>query len=237
MKNKDLNNTILWIVIATLFLVLLVLILGMFNDFIEYKYNPVIFNVLGTFGGALAGASLAGYFSVKIYEKNIKHEEEKKKVEQDLKKIIFLTEYLKDSYDLRGYFVYVESIFRDSIKDLDFPTPQHHDMEKELRVNNLSFTFFKEQSEKLNHDTKYVYENFNNTAFDSIYDLEYRDSIKNHRYILKRIRDRSIVINQKEELSHYLEMLDYQEIMVDMKKYISIYFEFEKNLNGLKGNK
>ena len=237
MQGGKLNTTILWVVIGTLFLVMLTLILGILNGTIEYEFSSVFFDVLGTFGGALAGASLAGYFSVKVFEKNVKHEEEKKENEQYIKKIIFLTEYLKESYDVRGYLMYLESDFKESTKDLRFPTPQHHDMEEGLRVNNISFTFFKKRSEKLIHDIKYLHENFNTAAFDFIFDLEYRDEIRNHRYILKRIMDMSEKINNKTVLSTHLEMLEYHDIMVDMKKYIDTYRNFEKNLWELKNTK
>lgn len=234
MSDQKLNTMILWIVIATLILVLLILTLGMLNGIIDFEFSPVIFDVLGTFGGALAGAALAGYFSVKVFERKVQHEESKLEDEQYIKKIIFLNEYLKESFDVMGYMRYLEDDFRRKISVLQFPTPENHDMQEELRVNNLAFEFFQKESQKLLHDIEALDMDFNSAAFDTIFDIEYRNEIRNHRYILKRIMKMSKQINEKNILANHIEMWEFQDVIVDMKKYIDIFRHFEKNLYDLK---
>lgn len=237
MSDKSLNITVLWITLGALILVLLVLTTGMLNGIINYKFNPIIFDVLGTFGGALAGAALAGYFSVRVFEKNIQHEESKKENEQYIKKMIFLTEYLKESFDVMGYIRYLEGDFRNRVKILKFPTPESHDTKEEMRINNLAFKFFKKESVKLIHDIEILDANFNTPAFDSIFDIDYRDEIRNHRYILKKIMAMTKEVNQKNSLENPIQMFEYQDIIVAMRKYLDIYRQFEETLYSLKNIK
>lgn len=202
----------------------------MLNGSINYRYSGELISALGTFGGALAGAGLAGYISTRLFDKNIKHEEEKKEKEQDIKKLILLNDYLKESYEIMGLMRYLVDDYMKKAKEIKFPTPWEHDMVEELRVYNGAFEFFLRKSDQLIHEIDVLNKNLNNVNFDSVLDVDFRERLRNHRFLLKDTKTLTLKIKEKNSLKNHFEVWEYLDIIANMMKFDEAYSDFEMYL-------
>ena len=234
MSGNKIYITVLWIVNLTLFSALIILILGMLNGSIEYKYSAELISAIGTFGGALAGAILAGYISAELFNKNIKHEEEKRSKEQDIRKLILLNDYIKESKNIMSFISYLETDIINEIKEIEFPTPWKHDTEKEKEVYNTSFEYFLRKSDQLIREIEVINLNLNNLNFEAILDVDFRDDIRNHRFLLVETKCMTEEIKEKATLKNYNEIFEYKDIIANFQRYLRGYRRFEKHLYNLK---
>lgn len=236
MRDRNIENKILWILVIVLFTCLAVLIIGMYNGTITYKYNSTLIEALATFGGALAGASIAGYFSVVIFNKNLSHEEQKRQNEQIIKKAIYINDYLKLSRalmnELRLFnFKFVDIMSKDNSSTQD------------LRKSEFQFNKFtpvlllcKRKNSAILDNLVDLQSKLERLSYNDIKDYEFARMISDHIFSLEKIKENMRNMMFVDTINEYKDLWEIQETIASIQKYLSDFEHLEELLRNLKGN-
>ncbi|OED32522.1 hypothetical protein BHE17_08735 [Planococcus maritimus] len=98
MSTSKKNSMILWIVIVILFSVIFILITGMLNGSFYFEYNDELIGAIGTFAGALVGATLAGGFTLYSVQKQIRNGETNTRINELNSHLRVSTDYIAKVY-------------------------------------------------------------------------------------------------------------------------------------------
>lgn len=130
-EEKNIEKTIIWIVVVVLFIVVYILITGMITA--TLKFNKNIWDPLASFSGALIGALISGVFATNVFNKQIKHEIEKEK--EDLANKLNVTKmFIVQRNRLLGINAYI--LIEERRKEKITKTEKDHEDNIEFFIDN-----------------------------------------------------------------------------------------------------
>lgn len=185
---------------------------------------------LSTFGGAGLGALLAGRLSVGLFEKNIKHEENKRQEEQIVKKAIYLNDYLKESWSLMESFRNLDIKYFNLIKNFheQYPDKNKFDYEKESFDPVLDlYVRSKEQTLRVLRETK---SKLNHLTYEPINDFYFIKMISENKFLLTKIEAKFEKIDDMYIIDSFPDLWEVQDLTGLLQKYLSEFEHFERIL-------
>lgn len=229
MTDTKSENKILWILVVMLFTCGAFLILAMYNSLIFSEFDKNLLNVSSTFFGALAGASIAGYISVKIFERGLQHEHEKNNAELIVKKIIYLNEYLDMSKRLYFQLKQFDLDRMERIKNSSINTTRPLNDETEFEICNLTINLCKDKHSTVFYYVEDAKNKISKVNYDHIMDVEFRICLKNHQQLLDQILDFLDLVNGYKEVTTYgIEFWSVKDLAGLIQRYVSEYDDIEK---------
>ncbi|ARJ38030.1 hypothetical protein SporoP8_03445 [Sporosarcina ureae] len=231
MDERKLENKILWIMVLVLFSCVGILISGMYNGVVFSEFDKNLLGSLSTFAGSLAGASIAGYFSIKVFEKGLKNEQKKKDVNLLISKVLHLNNYLDISKRL--YFQLKQFNY-------DWNKTQNSKLEgniaqtdkNKIKDCNLALDLCREKYDVMMYyleETQNKIDNINHINHEHIMDIEFRIFIKGHLALLDQIIDYFDMINGFEKITSYgIEYWSVLDLIGSIQRYLADYDEIER---------
>lgn len=227
LNDRKLDSLMLWIIVYILFLVLGIMILGMINGTIDFNFSSLLIEALSQFGGALSGAALAGYFSLKLFEKNLDSERFKGEQEQNFKKIIYLNDYLRLSWD-------IEDILRSLNYDFMEIVQRTGDDDYEFERYSIILKLYQNKSKEITSNIKILEEKLELHSHNEIQDYQFIFNVKEHQHLLKKIKEGLTHITGLQNIEDFKGLWRIQDCVSYTQKYLTGLDRLGQNLHGLR---
>lgn len=201
----------------------------MYNAVIFSEFDKDLLNSISTFGGALAGASIAGYFSIKVFNKGLQNEYDKKNTELIISKVLYLSDYL--DFSKRLYFQ-LKQFDLEWIEKIQNNKGQDHSSQKDrnqIRDCNLIVELCQQKQSILLYYLEDAQNKIDKLSYNHITDIEFRIFIKNHQSLLGQLIDYLELVNGYERIKTYgIEYWSVMDLISSVQRYLADYDHIER---------
>lgn len=229
MSERKLENKILWILVIVLFSCGAFLISGMYNGVVFSEFDKNLLDAIATFAGSLAGASIAGYFSIKVFEKGLRHERKKKSIELIISKVLYLNDYLDISKRLYFQLKQFDLDWKEKVQSNKSQGELSQKDANKIRECNIMVDLCQQKHDIISYYLEDTQNKIGRISYDHIMDIEFRIFIKNHQTLLGQIIDYLELVNGFEKITAYgIEYWSVMDLISSVQRYLADYDEIER---------